>query len=149
MSVSTVNTTAGTTVAIGPQASTFDEPGYAAVAYDLIGQVTDAGEWSIVYNTASHTPLAERAVVNRKVSYTRPDTTIAFALVDDDPGQIASELALSSDLCFSVRLTRQTGAIIYTTAQISAFTRAFGTDAFELGSITLLHAQDPLPVPAP
>lgn len=144
-----ITTTAGTTIAIGPSPATLDQAGYEAVTTELIGEVTDIGELGKLFNTATHTPLAGRAVVEKKTSYTRQNPTLALAIDDADVGQIAAEAALETDDCYTIEITRQTGAKIYFTAQVSSFTVSFATDAFENGSITLLPQSDNVKVAAP
>lgn len=144
-----ITTTAGTTIAIGPSPATLDQAGYEAVTTELIGEVTDIGELGKLFNTATHTPLAGRAVVEKKTSYTRQNPTLALAIDDADAGQIAAEAALEADDCYTIEITRQTGAKIYFTAQVSSFTVSFATDSFENGSITLLPQSDNVKVAAP
>jgi hypothetical protein len=145
---SNVQTTAGTTIAIGPAPGTFDEAGYEAVSVDIIGEITDIGEIGKIFNTASHTPLSGRAVIERKTSYTRQSPTLALAIDEADVGQIAAEAALESDDCYTIKITRQNGDKIYFSAQVSSFTVSFSTDSFENGSITLLPQSDNLKVAA-
>ena len=144
-----VRTTAGTTIAIGPAPATFDEAGFAAVSYDLIGEVASIGTIGNTYNTATRTPLADRAVIETKTSYTRGNPELGLAISDSDPGQIAARAALNSDDCYSIKITRQSGAIIYLAAQVSAFTVTFDTDEYENGSIMLLAQSDNINVAAP
>ena len=144
-----INTTAGTTIAIGPSPATLDQAGFDAVSVDLIGEVTSIGSVGKLFNTATHTPLAGRAVVEKKTSYTRENPELALAIDDADVGQIAAEAALETDDCYTIKIVRQTGAIIYFTAQVSSFTVSYDTDEFENGSIALLSQSDVVKVAAP
>ena len=144
-----VQTTSGTTVSIGPAPATLDQAGFDAVTVVLLGEVTDFGELGKTFNIASYTPLASRAVVEKKTSYNRMHPSMTVAVDDDDTGQIAAKVALDDDLDRTIKVTRQDGAIKYVTAQISAFTTAFATDSFELATIALLVQSDVVDVAAP
>ena len=135
-------TTAGITVAIGPAPATLDVAGFDAVTAVLIGEVTDFGELGKAFNIASYTPLASRAVVEKKVSYNRLHPSMTVAVDDSDAGQIAAQAALETDLSYTIKLVRQDGAIKYITAQVTSFTTPFGSDAFETGVIALLTQSD-------
>lgn len=142
-------TTAGITVAIGAAPATLDSAGFGAVSTNLIGEVTDFGELGKVFNVASYTPLASRAVVEKKVSYNRSHPSMSVAVDDDDTGQQDAKAALETDLSYTIKVTRQDGAIKYVTAQITSFATAFATDSFELATIALLVQSDVVDVPAP
>ena len=146
-------TTNGLTVAIGPLAATLDQAGFDAVSYDLIGEMTEAGTLTKAWNTASYTPYSgaggSRATVELKTSYARTAVTINVALFDSDAGQNAAEAANELDTCFSIRYTRQDGAIIYFSAQVTQFDKGFPLDAFETAAITLLPQSDGIKVAAP
>ena len=152
MSATGAITTNGLTVAIGPLASTLDQAGYDAVSYEVLGEITDPGTLTKTWNIASYTPsngIDGRAVVQKKTSYTRSPVTLALAALDGDVGQADAEAANDSDDCFSIRYTRQNGAIIYFSAQVTDFSKGFPNDAFETLAITLLPQSDGVVVAAP
>jgi hypothetical protein len=140
-------TTAGTTIAIGPSPAANTAAAFGAVTLKLIGEITSIGEVGKTYNTATRTPLASRAVIEKKTSYTRSSPSLSLAIADDDAGQIAAKEALDSDDCYTICITRQNGSKKYFTAQVSAFTVSYDTDEFENGSITLLAQSDVIEVP--
>jgi hypothetical protein len=142
-------TTSGITVSIGAAPATLDAAGFNAVSVQLIGEVTDFGELGKVFNTATYTPLADRAVVEKKTSYNRMHPSMSVAIDDDDAGQQAALVALDNDLSHTIKVVRQDGAIKYVTAQITSFPTAFATDSFELGTIALLVQSDVVNVAAP
>lgn len=153
MSVEGAITTNGLTIAIGPLATTLDQPGYDAVSYDVIGEITDPGALAKTWNVASYTPSkgidGTRAVVQKKTSYTRTPVTLSVTALDGNTGQAAAEAANDSDDCFSIRYTRQNGAIIYFSSQVTDFSKGFPNDAFETLAITLLPQSDGVVVAAP
>lgn len=145
-------TTNGMTVSIGPEPTTEDVPGFDAVSYDVVGEIIDPGVLDKNWNIASYIPtngLDGRATVQKKTSYTRSPVTVTFAPIDGDTGQAAAEVANDGDECVSIRYTRQNGAIIYFTAQVTQFSRAFPGDAFEAGTMTFLPQLDGVSKPAP
>jgi len=144
-----IQTTAGSVIAIGPAPATFDLAGYDAVSVEDIGEVTDIGDIGKLFNTATHTPLAGRQVVEKKTSYNLQHPSLTLAIADSNQGQIDAKAALESDDCYTIKITRQDLSVIYFSAQVSGFVVSFTTDAFENGSISLLSQTAPLPKPAP
>tara|TARA_R110002096_G_scaffold379758_2_gene573752 strand:- start:3311 stop:3751 length:441 start_codon:yes stop_codon:yes gene_type:complete len=142
-------TTSGITVSIGAAPATLDLAGFDAVVPVLIGEVTDFGELGKVFNTASYTALAGRAVVEKKTSYNRMHPSMSIAIDDDDQGQIDALAALETDDSYTIKVVRQDGSIKYVTAQITSFPTAFATDSFELGTIALLVQSDVVNKAAP
>jgi hypothetical protein len=54
-----IQTSAGSTFAIATALpGTFDATGYNALTWQLVGEVTDIGEFGKEYNLVSHTPVA-------------------------------------------------------------------------------------------
>jgi len=143
-------TSAGTTIGIGAAPATYDAAGFGAVSFDLIGEVTDAGEYGKVYNLVTHNPLADRKTVKKKGSYNNGSITLQLAIDEADDGQIAAKAAVDSDDSFSIAVTKQNGAIDYFTAQVMSFTDNIGSvDNIESGSIQLEIDNDIIPVAAP
>lgn len=131
-------TSAGTAIAIGAAPSTYDVAGFDAVSFDTIGEVTDAGEYGKVYNLVTHNPLATRQTKKFKGSYNNGSITLQLAIDEADVGQIAASTASDSDDSYSIRVTKQNGAIDYFTAQVMSFTTSVGSvDSIESGSIQL------------
>ena len=146
----TARTSAGTQIAIGVAPATYDPAGFGAVSYDQIGEVTDAGEYGKVYNLVTHNPLADRKTKKFKGSYNNGSITLQLAQDETDAGQVAATAAVDSDDSFSIRVTKQNGAIDYFTAQVMSFTDAIGgVDSIEGGSIQLEIDNDIIKVAAP
>lgn len=146
----TARTSAGTTISIGAAPATFDTPGYEAVAVDVIGEVTDAGEYGKVFNLVTHNPLGDRKTQKFKGSYNNGSITLQFAQDETDAGQIAARAASDSDDSFTIKVTKQNGAVDYFTAQVMSFTTSVGSvDSIEGGSIQLEIDQDIVQVAAP
>lgn len=134
----TARTSAGTSIAIGAAPSTIDVAGFDAVSYDVIGEVTDAGEYGKVFNLVTHNPLATRKTEKFKGSFNNGSITLQLAIDESDVGQNAADAALESDDSFSIRVTKQNGSIDYFTSQVMSFTTSVGSvDSIESGSIQL------------
>lgn len=141
-------TTGGAIISIGPYPATLDAIGFAAVAVEPIGEVTSIGTLGLVWNTATHNPLATEQVVEKKTSYNLQHPELALAIDDVNQGQIDAEAASLVHTMYTIKITRQGGDAIYLTAQVSSFTYSFDSDAFENGAIALLSQTLPLKIPA-
>lgn len=143
-------TSAGTTIAIGPFPASLDPAGYGGVSYDVIGEVTDAGEYGKIYALVTHNPLGDRKTQKFKGSYNNGSITLQLAQDETDAGQVSANVALDSDDSFSIRVIKQNGAIDYFTAKVMSFTDAIGSvDSIEGGSIQLEIDNDIVKVAAP
>jgi len=143
-------TSAGTTIGIAAAPATYDLAGFDALSFDLIGEVTDAGEYGKVFNLVTHNPLATRQTVKKKGSFNNGSVTLQLAIDEADVGQLAAKAALESDASFSIAVTKQNGAIDYFTAQVMSFTDAIGgVDSIEGGSIQLEIDDEIIPKAAP
>ncbi len=144
----TARTSAGTSISIGDAPASYDAAGFAAVSYDVIGEVTDAGEYGKVYNLVTHNPLADRGTKKYKGSYNNGSITLQLAIDETDAGQIAVTSAADSDDSYSIKVTKQNGSIDYFTAQVLSFTTSVGSvDSIESGSVQLEIDNDIVKVP--
>lgn len=142
-------TSAGSTISIGAAPATYDAAGFNAVVVDVIGEITDAGEYGKVYNLVTHNPLATRGTKKFKGSYNNGSITLQFAQDELDAGQIAARAASDSDLSYTIKVTKQNGGIDYFTAQVMSFTTSIGSvDSIEGGTIQLEIDNDIIPVAA-
>lgn len=142
-------TTGGVIIAIGAAPATKDEAGFAAVAVEAIGEVTDIGEVGKMWSTATHSALAKAQVLEKKTSFQLQALTLPLAIDDTNQGQIDAKAANDTYLDYTIKITRQDGAVLYFTAQVSGFVVSFSFDSFENGTITLLPQDVPLPIAAP
>ena len=123
-------TSAGSTLGVSASApATFDDAGYDALTYTLVGEITDLGEFGKVYNRVDHLPLASRGIVKRKGSYDNGSMTIVCALDNDDAGQTIMQAAADSDSSHTFEVTLQNGDLYQFTGQVmSANVNVGGTD---------------------
>ena len=91
MSGAGADTTNGITLSFGPLASTIDEPGFAAVTWVNVAEITDIGELTKNWETDTYVPYTgsggSRASIQKKTSYTRSPITITAGLIAGDAGQ--------------------------------------------------------------
>ena len=145
-----VQTVAGTTISIGPAPATYDQAGFDAVSVEAIGEITDAGEYGKIYNLVTHNPIADRKTYKFKGSYNNGSMTLQLALDDSDQGQLDAEAAADSDDSYTIKVTKQDGAIDYFTAKVMSFTTVISNvDSIESGNIQLEIDGDIIPVAAP
>ena len=148
MSGAGADTTNGITLAFGPLASTIDVAGFAAIGalWIDVAEITDIGELTKNWETDTYVPYTgsggSRASVQKKTSYTRSPITITAGLIAGDAGQADVEAANDVDTCYSVRLTRQSGGIIYFSTQVSGFSKSFPNGGHETITMTFLPQSD-------
>ncbi len=134
-----IESVAGTTLKISAGVpATFDGPGYAALTYTTVGEITDLGEFGRRYNVIKHNPVAKRGTVKRKGSYDEGTLNLKLALDTDDAGQILCKAAHASDNDYSVMITAQGGDKYYMQVQVTSDIVVFGTvDNMKAASIDM------------
>ncbi len=121
-------TTAGTLIKISAALpATYNASGFDALAFTTIGEITNLGEFSKVFQTVPHNPIATRQTINEKGSFDFTPLNLEMALDEDDAGQVLINTALGSDLAFSFEVTSKTGDVYYFTGKTMSFARSFGT----------------------
>jgi hypothetical protein len=121
-------TTAGTLIKISSAIpATYNSTGFAALTYTTIGEITNLGEFSKVFETVPHNPIATRQTINQKGSFDFTPLNLEMALDEDDAGQVLLNTALASDSSSSFEVTSKTGDVYYFTGKTMSFARAFGT----------------------
>lgn len=123
-----IESVAGTTLHISAATpATFDDTGYAALAWTAVGEITDLGEFGRVYNIIKHNPIGSRGTGKRKGSYDEGALNLKLALDTDDAGQIICKTASGSDANYSVKVTAQGGDKYYMQVQVVSFKNMFGS----------------------
>lgn len=121
-------TSAGTTISISAaQPATYNEAGFTALTYTLIGEVTELGEFGRQYNIVTFNPLGDRRTVKRKGSYNDGTVAAQMARVPSDAGQAILVAALASDESYAIKVVLQDGTIFFFTAQIASYTTNVGS----------------------
>ena len=123
-------TSAGATIGItAAKPATFDGAGYGALAFTLIGEITNLGEFGREYEKVEHKPLANRGTVKKKGGYDDGNIPLAMACDEKDAGQILLETASGSDADYFFCITRQSGTKHFFPAQVMSFKRTIGERA--------------------
>ena len=132
-------TSAGTTIGIvADEPSTYDPTGFEALTFELIGEVTDLGEFGREYSLVTHNPLGDRQTVKRKGSYNDGSISMTVARVPSDAGQTLLQDALDSDDNYSFNVTLQDGTELYFAAQVMSYTSNVGSvDQITTASVTI------------
>jgi hypothetical protein len=116
-----VQTSAGSTIAMGSAPATYDAAGYGAVSYTTIGEVTDIGEFGAAYNLVTHNPVGNRQTKKFKGSYNNGSIQLQMAFDKADAGQDALASARDSDASKAFKVTLQDGTILYFAGKVMSF----------------------------
>ena len=143
-------TSAGTTIGVtSDTAASYDATGFGALSFDLIGEVTDLGEFGREYSAVTHNPLGDRRTVKRKGSYNDGTVAMTVARVPGDAGQTVLQTALDSDDNYSFNVTLQDGTELYFEAQVMSYTTNVGSvDQITTASVSLEITNDIIEVAA-
>lgn len=135
----TVRTSAGSSIAISASApATFNEAGYAALTYADIGEVSNMGEFSRVYQLVTWNPLSTRGTKKMKGSFNDGAMTLQLGLDNTDAGQAIAKAALDDDEPYSFEVTLQDGSVYYFQALVMGFPINIGdVNTVTSASITL------------
>lgn len=121
-------TSAGTKLSICAAApATYNGPGFAALTWVEVGEISDLGEFGRQYALVSYNLLGDRRTVKRKGSYNDGTIAAQMARVPTDAGQAIITAALDSDASYSIKIVLQDGTIFYTSAQIMSYTTNIGS----------------------
>jgi len=118
-------TTAGTVLSVSTALpATFDEAGYEALSWSVVGEITTIPTFGAEANMGTHNPVDTRFTRKYKGSINAGQQTIEMALDDDDAGQLimidhAEGAAIDADV--AVKLEYPYGAVRYYTAQVGSF----------------------------
>ena len=122
-----VTTSAGTIVSVSALApATFDGPGYLALAWTPIGEVTNAGEFGREYEKVEFKPLARRGTGKKKGGYDEGAINLVFGIDDNDAGQAILRAAVNSDADYYLRIDRQDGTTHFMPVQAFSYKRNIG-----------------------
>ena len=143
-------TSAGTTISVvDSNPATYDQAGFEALTYSLIGEVTDLGEFGREYSAVTHNPLGDRRTVKRKGSYNDGTVAMTVARVPGDAGQTLLTTGLDSDDNYSFEVVLQDGTTLYFEAQIISYTTNVGSvDQITTASVSLEITNDIIEVAA-
>lgn len=143
-------TSAGTTISVvDSNPASYDQTGFEALTFSLIGEVTDLGEFGREYSAVTHNPLGDRRTVKRKGSYNDGTVAMTVARVPGDGGQTLLTTGLDSDDSYSFEVVLQDGTTLYFEAQIMSYTTNVGSvDQITTASVSLEITNDIIEVAA-
>jgi len=135
----TVRSSAGSTLGISAGTpATFNEAGYEALTFTIIGEITDMGEFGREFNLVTHNPVGSRGTVKLKGSFNEGQMTLQLGLDTDDAGQILAKAASLSDADYSFDVETQNGDHYYFQAKAMSFKVSIGSvDSVTAATITL------------
>jgi hypothetical protein len=135
----TVKTAAGLTIGISAsQPATFNEAGYEALNFVLIGEITDGGTHGRSYAEVTHNPIASRGTQKFKGSFNEGNKTLQLGLDSDDAGQILLKAALLSDNDYSFEVVYPGGDIDWFQAKVMSYEKANpSVDSIVTATVTL------------
>ena len=144
-------TSAGTKLFISASApATYNKPGFEALTFTEIGEVSEMGEFGRQYNLVTFNTLGDRRTVKRKGSYNDGTIACQMARVPDDAGQTILTTAVNSDNSYSIKIKLQDGTVFYTSAQVMSYTTNIGNvDQITSATVNLEIDNDILEVAAP
>ena len=120
-----VQTAAGTTIGISASTpATFDEAGYEALSFTLIGQIVDGGTHGRTYAEVTHNPISSRGTQKFKGSFNEGNKTLQLGYDSDDAGQILLKTALNSDDDYSFEVTHPNGDIDWFQGKVMSLEKA-------------------------
>lgn len=136
-----IQTSAGSTFAIATALpATQDASGYNALTWNMIGEVTDIGEFGKEYNLVTHTPVADRQVQKLKGSYNNGAITLQMAR-DQSVGANQDKLktALASDASYAFRVVLQDGTKMYFQGKVMSYKTQVGSVDQVTGASTAIE----------
>ena len=127
-----VHSAAGATLSISPgDPPTYDSAGYTTLfsssSEELIGEITDLGEFGREYVLITHNPIGTRSTKKFKGSYNEGTMQLTLGLDKSDAGQIIAQTASTSDSNYSFKIVDQSGDIYYFQAQVMSWKIGLGS----------------------
>lgn len=123
-----IQTSAGSTFSIATALpGTFDATGYNALTWQVVGEVTDIGEFGKEYNLVTHMPVATRQAKKLKGSYNNGAITLQMArdqAVANNQDKLKT--ALASDASYAFRVVLQDGTKLYFTGKVMSYKTSVG-----------------------
>ena len=140
----TVQTSTGTLFAIvQANPATEDQPGYAALSWVNVGEVTDVPEFGASTAKVEHKPLATGVVEKLKGFIDYGSFSLALGRDTSDAGQVLLKSAsdgASKFLPHSMRVTLQDGTLFYFKGGVFSYTVSPGSADSVVSSTSLVES---------
>lgn len=143
----------GTTysIAVGEPA-TYDEAGFEALTWIVVGEVADIGEFGGEAEVLTHTPVDTGKVQKLKGSLNYGQQAIQFAKVFDDVGQVAMKSAFDGAnklAMHSARVVYADGYAEYSVGIVTSFMTTVGSASSIRGGSSNMELSDEILEVAP
>lgn len=145
-------TYAGTVLSISAGLpETYDAPGFAALTFTVVGEVSNIGDRGQTFEDVNYTVLGTRATKHLKGTSDQPETTIELVIDRDDAGQILLKEASASDDLYAYKVAYANGEVDYFNALAYSFVTVGGdANTVRTGTANIrLDERDAVEVPAP
>lgn len=120
-------TTSGTSLGISLVLPTIeDEASYDALTFNVVGEITNIGDYGRVYTEITTDPLAQRRTGKYKGNYDEGSPSFTFNRDATDLGQIDCKTALGLDSNVAFAITHQDGSIDYFSGKVMSFNNSVG-----------------------
>lgn len=117
---------AGTTISIvAGDPTTYDAAGFAALVWENIGKIKNAGEFGKTFDLITNSYLSQRGKEKRKGTFDAGKLNLEVDVMTD-AGQTACEAALDSDLDYNFKIAFKNGVTYYVRGQVISFTKKIG-----------------------
>lgn len=134
--MSTVGTTAGTTVSVKAGApATYDAAGYGALAYTVVGELTDAGGTDAKNNIVASRVLAYAGNQKFYAGFDNGKLSLQMRTDTDDAGQVIVKAAFVAGSKLAIKISLPNGDVSYCYALVESFNPSYG-DAEKIISST-------------
>ena len=115
--------------------ATYDAPGFAALTYTTVGELTSMGDRGQTFEDVSYAVLKDRATKHLKGTSDQPESEIEMVVDRNDAGQLLMKAASKSDAEYAFKVTYSNGDIDYFQALTYSFVTV-GGDANALRTAT-------------
>lgn len=116
------HSSAGTTFAIASgDPATWDEPGFAAQTYNVVGKIKNGGEFGKKFQIITNQYLSQRGEEKSKGTFNAGSLSLQVNILKGSPGQDMCAVALDSDADYSFRVVLQNGRTFYLRGLVTGF----------------------------
>jgi len=129
--------------------ATFDAPGYVALTFTEIGEVSEVPEFGAAYSPVTFTPLKTGIVNKFHGDLNFGSITVPLGYDSANAGQIILLAALASKDEISFRETRSDGTIRYIMGKVMSFTRGQSVGSVNMASCNIEFTRADVEVAAP
>ena len=142
----TVQTSAGTIYSVSAgEPATYDQAGFDALVYTVVGEVVDFGEIASEYETVTHNPVDTRRTQKLKGNVNDGTYTAQLGKDPSDAGQLIvldGYDGANVDVIHSHKIEFQDGTIQYRIGKIYSYTTNIGSGNQVLGAAVKIEVEN-------